>query len=298
MRDDENSVYTGAMNLRPAARAFASTLTCAALALALAPACAKDAVVSDPVRLGMTDTLAPFIDDGETQFYQVSLPVLFPIRNGTGEELGELSASAPPYPREPFYRAENTRVTLRFTLVNLDDAPHAVDLLLDPWNEFVVYFPSTSIIREDELLPNLSGVERTFLLPPKGKITGIVTPDDFLELANDLGTVMAIAAAPPDGEGDFGGAVLYNRAMNPQNRDAASDPLLKNYLPQIAAGILGVDLGLRTGEPANLAVEALVDVQDQGDKSGEPLVFDVLDIPEGVTPFERPGTVLSPPGGG
>lgn len=279
-------------------RPIAALSSCAVLALVLVSACSKDAVVVDPVRLGMTDTLAPFIDDGQTQYYQVTLPLLFPIRNGTDEEMGELAGSSPPYPREPFYQADNTRITVRFTLVNLDDAPHSVDLLLDPWNEFVVYFPSTSIVREDEVLPNLSGIERTFLLPPKGKITGIVTPDDFVELARDLGTVMAIAAAPPSEEGDFGGAVLYNRAMNGQNRDAATDPLLERYLPKIAAGVIGVDLGLRTMEPANLAVEALVDVQDEGDKSGESLVFDALDIPEGVAPFERPGTLLSPPGGG
>jgi len=278
-------------------RSLAWSAAAVAAVLASIPACAKDAVVSDPVRLGMTDTLAPFIDDGQTQYYQATLPVLFPIRSGTGEELGELAGSSPPYPREPFYEAENSRVTMRFTVVNLDDVPHTVDVLLDPWNEFVVYFPSTSIVREDEIVPNLSGIERTLLLPPKGRLTGIVTPDDFVELARDLGTVMSIATAPPDPEGDFGGAVLFNRAMNGQNRDAATDPLLSRYLPPVAAGVIGVDLSLRTMEPANLAIEALVDVQDEGDKSGESLVFDVLDIPEGVAPFTRPGALLSPPGG-
>ncbi len=261
-------------------------------------ACAKDAVVADPVRLGMTSTLAPFIDDGQTQYYQVSLPMLFPIRSGTEEELGTLAAAAPPYPREPFYESKDSRVTIRYTLVNLDDVAHTVDLLVDPWNEFVVYFPATSIVREDEIVPNLSGLERTVKLQPKQRLTGIITPDDFAELAQDLGTVMAISGAPPSEEGDFGGAVLYNRAMNQQNRDAATDPLLKNYLPPIAAGIIGIDLALRTMEPANLAVEALLDVEDEGNKSGESLVFDVLDVPEGVAPFARPGTVLSPPAGG
>lgn len=283
---------------RDRARSLLFTVACAALASLATAACSKDAVVSDPVRLGMTDTLAPFIDDGKTQFYQVSLPVLFPIRSGTDAEMGKLASASAPYPREPFYKAEDSRITLRFTLVNLDDVAHTVDLLVDPWNEFVVYFPSTSIIREDEIQPNLSGIERTFRLEPKQKLTGIITPDDFTELAQDLGTVMAIAASPPDAEGDFGGAVLYNRAMNGQNRDAATDPLLKQYLPKIAAGIVGIDLGLRTQEKANLAVEALIDTVDEGAKSGESLVFDVLDKPADVTPFERPGALLSPPAGG
>ncbi len=283
---------------RGRARSLFFSVACTALVSLASAACSKDAVVVDPVRLGMTDTLAPFIDDGKTQYYQVSMPVLFPIRNGTEAEMGKLASASPPYPREPFYKAEDARITLRFTLVDLDDVAHTVDLLLDPWNEFVVYFPSTSVLREDELMPNLSGIERTFRLEPKQKLTGIITADDFTELAQDLGTVMALAAAPPDAEGDFGGAVLFNRAMNGQNRDAATDPLLKQYLPKIAAGILGVDLGLRTQEPANLAVEALIDAVDEGNKSGKPLVFDVLDIPAGVAPFERPGVLLSPPAGG
>lgn len=283
---------------RGRARSLIFSVACTAFVSLASAACSKDAVVVDPVRLGMTDTLAPFIDDGKTQYYQVSVPVLFPIRNGTEAEMSKLASASPPYPREPFYKAEDSRITLRFTLVNLDDVAHTVDLLLDPWNEFVVYFPSTSVLREDEVMPNLSGIERTFRLEPKQKLTGIITADDFTELAQDLGTVMALAAAPPDVEGDFGGAVLFNRAMNGQNRDAATDPLLKQYLPAIAAGILGVDLGLRTQEPANLAVEALIDAVDEGAKSGKPLVFDVLDIPAGVAPFERPGALLSPPAGG
>lgn len=283
----------------PRRRARSLILTPVALVAALVvSACAKDAVVSDPVRLGMTDTLAPFIDDGQTQYYQVSLPMLFPIRNGTDEEMSELDSAAPPYPREPFYKAEDSRITIRYTLVNLDDVAHTVDLLVDPWNEFVVYFPSTSIVREDEIVPNLSGLERTVKLEPKQQITGIITPDDFTELAQDLGTVMGIATAPPSDEGDFGGPVLYNRAMNQQNRDAATDPLLKSYLPPLAAGIVGIDLGLRTMEQANLAIEVLLDVEDEGNKSGEPLVFDVRGVPEGVAPFTRPGTLLSPPAGG
>lgn len=261
-------------------------------------ACNKDAVVMDPVRLAMTDQIAPIIDDGETQVYQVQTPVLLPIRRATGEEEGELAASSPPYPREPFYKSEDTRISLRFTVTNLDDAPHAVSVLVDPWNEFVVYFPSTSVVNEDELIPNASGVERVVLLGPKERIDGIVTPDDFFELASDLGTAMALAASPPSEEGQFGGAVLYNRTFNGQNRDGKTDPLIKNYVPTVAAGILGFDLGLRTNEPANLAIEALVDVQDEGNKSGEPMVFDVQDIPAEVAPFERPGTILQPPAGG
>jgi hypothetical protein len=263
----------------------------------LVAACSKDAVVMDPARVGMTSSLAPFLDDGQTQYYQVSAPVTFPLRAPTGEEAAELEGNVAPYPREPFLRAEDSRVTLRYTVSNLDDVEHAVDVLIDPWNEFVVYVPGTSILREDELLPNLSGVERTVVVPPHGRVDGLVTPDDFVELAEDLGTAMALAQRPPPADGDFGGAVLYNRAMNGQNRDAATDPLLQGYLPEVAAGVIGVDLGLRTMEPANLAIEASIDLEDEGQKDGEPLVFDVTDVPEGVTPVQRPGGVLSPPGG-
>src|SRR4051794_17280127 len=90
--------------------------------------------VIPPVVLGMTETTAPAYDDGEVQIYESYLPVPLPLRRPTDEERPK--GDADPYPRPPFHVAGDTRITARFTISNLEDKPHNVEMLLDPWNEF------------------------------------------------------------------------------------------------------------------------------------------------------------------
>jgi len=251
-------------------------------------ACSEaDKEVLAPVVLGMDRDLPPTYDDGQTQIFQVAREVRLPFRRAQGDD-ERPAGEAPPYRRPPFHVAEEARVTVRFTLSNLDDAPHTVELLLDPWNEFVRYVPGV-VQDEEETIPNLSGIDRFFVLPPKGRIEGIVTPDDIAELAVDLTTAMRIADAPPADDSAFGGARLYNRAMNSQNRSSEPDPVLAPYLPVgPVAAVIGFDLGLRTYEPAKIAVEVVVELHD---RNGERRVED----PEEDEPVGRPDDELSPP---
>lgn len=261
----------------------------AAFALAL-PACTTDGDgrVLDPAVVAMTEATAPIFDDGETQLFQVSVPVELPLRRPTPDERRELGRQAP-YPREPFLKARDVRVTVRLTVSNLDDAPHTVELLLDPWNEFVRYVPGTSIVGQDEVVPNFSGISRFVIVPPKERVQAIFTPDDLVEVAVDLGTAMAIAAAPPAADSQLGGAALFNRAFNGQNRSSEPDPLLAPYFPPVVAGVVGFDLGLRTEAAVNVALEAVIDVEDV---HGDRMIERGDDEPR---PFGRPGDALSPP---
>jgi hypothetical protein len=252
-------------------------------------ACASsDEQQTQPTVLGMTDTLAPMYDDGEVQIYEVQTPVKLPVRRPTDDEKSKLGQQDP-YPRQPFFLASDARVSVKFTLSSLDpNNSHVVELLLDPWNEFVRYKPGVQI-SDEQTVPNTSGIDRYFVLPPLGRIEGIITPDDMTEMAIDLGTCMALQKSPPDPMGDFGGPVLYNRAFNAQNRSNQPDPLLGPYIPAVAAGITGFDLGLRTAEPAKLAVEINLDVTDlNGNRIISP--DDTTDKPMGP-----PGTILAPP---
>jgi hypothetical protein len=257
----------------------------------LASGCAgnDEKEVLPPVVLAMLETSAPIYDDGQEQIYQVTREVLLPYREPQDAERprGELD----PYPRSPFHFVTDTRVTVRFTLTNLEERPHTVELLLDPWNEFVRYVPGVTMVRQDEVLPNFSGIQRIFVVPPKARIEGIITPDDMVELATDLTVAMALERRPPAADGDFGGAALYNRAFNIQNRSSEPDVVLQSWMPgnkaQVAA-VIGFDLGLRTSEPAKLAVELVIDIEDV---HGERVV---MDGQEGNR-LGRPGGTLTPP---
>jgi len=257
----------------------------------LVPACGKDEdeIVLPPVTVAMLETTPPVYDDGEEQIFQVMRGVPLPFRRFTDAERPR--GNQDPYGRPPFHKAADSRVTVRFTLTNLGAQQQNVELLFDPWNEFVRYEPGVSIVREEEVQPNFSGIQRLYTIPARSRIEGIITPDDFVELANDLTTAMNLDRRPPDPEGDFGGPALFNRAFNVQNRSSEPDVVLAPYMPPanfVLAGITGFDVSLRTGNAARLAVELIIDVQDLTDDHV------VVEGDEGKE-LGRPGNVLTPP---
>src|SRR5262249_2739353 len=141
----------------------------------------------------------------------------------------------------------------------------------DPWNEFVRYVPGVSPGREPgEVVPNFSGIQKAFVLPPQARVQGILTPDDLVELATDLTVAMALQKRPPDAQGDFAGPGLYTRPFNIQNRPSEPAVVLQPWTPPSRANlaaVTGFDLGLRTEEPAKIAIELVIDVDDlKGDR--------------------------------
>ncbi len=271
----------------PSPRAPVRTPWAVALAM-LGAACVDTNAnqVTAPVVLGMTPQLAPVYDDGQMKLYQVQIPVPLPIRKPTDGELKELKPSDP-YPRSPYVRSSDMRIELRYTITNLDDTPQTVELILDPWNEFARYKPGI-VVGDEVSTPNLSGYDRFFKIEGRARLTGTLTNDDISELAIDLATVQNILAHPPaDPMANVSG--LINRAFNIQNRSNTNDPLVSPYVPSPIAGLTGFDLGLRTSEPATLAVEILMDVTDL---NGNRIVA------AGGTEAKigMPGKTVSPPG--
>ena len=126
----------------------------AAVALVLlVPGCsADDTEVLSPVVLGMPDTIAPTYDDGQEQIFQVSREVRLPFRQPRDGQRPE--GQQDPYPRRPFHVATDTRTAVRFTLSNLDDVQHNVELLVDPWNEFVRYAPGVTMAHKTGAVSN------------------------------------------------------------------------------------------------------------------------------------------------
>lgn len=228
--------------------------------LLLACSSEGDKEVLPPAVLGMESDTAATYDDGQQQIFQVTREVRFNFRRH--EEGERPQGDAPPYRRPPFHVASQSRITVRYTITNLEDKPHTLELLVDPWNEFVRYVPGVQE-GDEETIPNFSGIDKFFVLPPKGRIEGIITPDDMVELAVDLTTAMRIQTTPPNDESAFAGAGLYNRAFNIQNRSSEPDPVLAPYMPLgPVAAIIGFDLGLRTYAQAKIAVEVVIDIED------------------------------------
>ncbi len=214
-----------------------------------------------PSVVAISETTAPLYEEGDTKLYQVQTQVRLPMKKPTDDEVKALG-KAPPFPRAPFLNASDVQYEVKFTLTNLDDVEHNVELLVDPWNEFARYRPGV-VVSEEAITPNYSGFDRYYVVPAKSRIEGSLTPDDMRELAVDLATAMNILDHPPatDGNAIQAGA-LMNRAMNQQNRSSVFDPLLTPYVPAVIPGLVGFDLGLRSTASMNVAVEVYVDITD------------------------------------
>jgi hypothetical protein len=95
------------------------------------------------------------------------------------------------------------------------------------------------------------------------------------EVATDFATVMNILkfgpAADPANPDEDPKVTLANHAFAVENR-SFDDPLVAPFVPQVIAGLVGFDIGLRTYEPANLAIELVVEVLDKD--SGKVLARD------------------------
>jgi hypothetical protein len=273
----------------------------ACLALTIG-ACAPSSAHQEttPVDLGMTSMLTPYYSDQNLTLYQVQTPVPLPVRKPTDAEIAALGGApqGTPYPRTPFLLASDESVEVHYTISNLDDQQQTIWMLVDPWNEFVRYYPGVQVVNDETTNPNY-GYDLAFIVPGKSRIEGTLTTDDMHEIAIKLASVMNLLASPqamagPNNNNGFDATVVANNIFNPQNRSNSNDPLYTPWIPPIVAGLTGFDLGLRYRcgnggcTPPNLAIEITMDVQDmRGNRF----------VPQDSTEPQigMPDTVLSPP---
>jgi hypothetical protein len=278
-------------------------LACLAAALALAApllaaACSNGSAdqVTSTVPVGMSSAIAPYYNDGNLKIYQAARPVPLPVRRPTSAESSALgpAPSGTPYPHAPFLRVQDESIEVHYTLSNLDTAQHTVWILIDPWNEFVRYVPGVTVVNDDVTVPNL-GYDLSFAVPGMSRLEGTITSDDMQEIARKLAAAENVVAnadainAAAMANGSANVSELVNHIFNVQNRSNTNDPLYTPWIPPVVAGVTGFDLGIRTFEPANVAVEISMDVQDlNGNRFFTP--DDTTDKPLGV-----PAATLSPP---
>jgi hypothetical protein len=236
----------------------------ALLAASGAVGCAaeSDKQTYDPVALGMTSDDPPFIDDGQSTIYEVKRAVSFPINVPSEADLAVLSAVVPPYPRTPWITTKDVQVQVSWTISNLDKQAHNVEILLDPWNEFARYIPGISV-GEEETVPDLSGIDLLMRVEGMSRKKGIFTFEDMDEVATDLATAEnIIGASTGAGTTDAGVNGLVNHTFEIHNRSSDNDRLIKAYIPTMIAGLVGFDIGLRTVEQGNMAIEIIVEITD------------------------------------
>ncbi len=229
-------------------------------------------------QVALTAEDEPIYDDGELSLYESKTEVPLPILAPTEDQAGELWRNpTDPFPHNPWLEVDDLKVQLTWTISNLDAEAHNVELLVDPWNEFGRYWPGLTLVdsEDGEFLPNLSGFDDFIEVPgtsagSASRVTGTVTFNDTREMATDFATVMYLIAHPPEGIDGFDDAdplaSLANHAFHVLNR-SEDDPLIAPYIPAVIPGITGFDVGLRTYEPANVALEVVVEVVDLGGSS-------------------------------
>jgi hypothetical protein len=222
---------------------------------------------SEPIVLGMQATDAPIYDDGETTIYQASRPVSLPLRGPGAADLAVLRNTAPPpFARAPWSTLHEVKVQIAWTVSNLDEEAHNVEILIDPWNEFVRYVPAVNV-GEEETIPDLSGIQLLLRVEGRARRSGTFTFADLDELATDLATVQNILARhPTPAPGDSTVNGMVNHAFDLQNRTDDGDRLLAGYVPGVVPALVGFDLGLRSYGPGSVAVEIIVELLDGGNR--------------------------------
>lgn len=249
-----------------------------------------------PVVVGMTEMTPPVVMSQDMSIYEVHMPITFPLRQPKANEMNKRIMTD--YTPQPIWlEAHDFQIELRYTISNLTDKKQNVEILIDPWNEFVKYKPGITIT-EEETIPDRSGFDRTYVVDPKEKLQGTITNDDTLEMATDLATVMTIqqkVMAPAMGM--TGGPNLngmFNNAFDLQNRSSAADmldPLIAKYIPKVVAGLTGCDIGFRMSNAASVALEVIVDIVDlKMDR-----VIGPGENPPAKVPLVPPSTILMPP---
>jgi hypothetical protein len=269
-------------------RSAASWLALAACGLALG--CDDDDTRRlDPISVAMTSDFAPIYSDNELTIYETKTSLTLPIVAPRPEQLDRLgSDGSDPFERMPWVEHDDVRVQVTWTLSNLDASAHNVWVMVDPWNEFGRYEPALHV-SDDEAMRDFSGIDMLFALPglddaEAPRIVGTFTFDDMDELAVDFATVFKILAdAAPVGEEDEDPrSTLINHAFNPRERTYRS-PLLEPYRPSVVPGLVGFDFGLRTSEPANVALEMVVELRDEGDRiAGRGESVPLLEPPQAI----------------
>jgi hypothetical protein len=211
-------------------------------------------------QVALTPETVPALETEEGGLYVVETHAEVPIRPPTASELSALQAGVSrypglPFPRLPWVEREDFGILVDFSLSNLDDTTHDIDVIINGVNEFFEYVPGVIQQEDEEPLPLHSQWEKRYRLSPKQRIAITVREEDLDEMAVDLATVV-------------NGAPNSDQIVYFENK-SYSDPRSKPYIPKVIPGLTGLRLGLRSTAAGNVLLEASVRVRDAGEKLAE-----------------------------
>jgi hypothetical protein len=264
--------------LGPRATAFGVAVACCVCAVGCGSS-AQDRNLQ-PSEVGLTLNTPPIFDDGQTKLFEVKRGLQFPILQPDATQSKGLGKDVEPYGKTPWITNQDVKVQLTWTLSNLDQKDgHAVEILVDPWNEFGRYYPGMQLAdaEEQKFEPNLSGIDHYYVLDPasageSSRRHGTFTFDDMNEMAIDFATVQNMIKFPPplpngaqaDPDMMVDPLPTYaNHVFNFLNH-SYDDVLVAPYIPAVIAGLTGIDFGFRTTEKATIALEIQIEVVDLG----------------------------------
>src|SRR6187551_2793743 len=88
----------------------------------------------EPEQVGLTPDVAPIFEDDESQLFEVKRGLQFPILAPSAAEMDALNHElVEPYGRKPWITNQDVKVQLTWTISNLDEDEHVVEMLVDPW---------------------------------------------------------------------------------------------------------------------------------------------------------------------
>jgi len=231
-------------------------LSCCAL-LALAGCSVEPEYIGDGklYQVAITEDTAPALSiDEEAALFIVETRAELPVREPNPEERAALARTSTPFPRLPWVQRDDIAIQVDFTLTNLDDAPHNIDVILNGANEFHEYVPRV-LMDEEQAIPLHSQWERRYDLGPRQRLAATVREEELDEMAVDLATV--VNGAPNSDE------IVYFE------NNSKSDRRSKPFIPKVVPGLIALRLGLRATEASNVLLEVSVRVRDEADKLAE-----------------------------
>lgn len=210
----------------------------------------------DVYQVALSEATMPALQSDDAALFIVETRAELPVREPSAEELAALMSGASayaglPFPRLPWVKRDDCPLQVDFTLTNLDQEPHDIDVILNGANEFHEYVPIV-VSDENMIIPLHAQWEHRYDLGPEQRLTATVREEELDEMAVDLATV--VNGAPNSDE------IVYFE------NNSQTDPRARPYIPAVIPGLVAIRLGMRATGAANVLLEASVRVRDDGDR--------------------------------
>lgn len=182
----------------------------------------------------MTADTPPLAVMAQTAVFAVEQPVELPVRRPTAAQMNALSPVpaeiSVPWDRLPWMKRHDYELQIDYVISNLEDTEQRVVVTVNGRNEFDEYFPGV-IIQDNEAVAEFAGWERTWILAPGERKTGIIREEEMDEVAVDLATVV-------------NGVTNADAIVHPRSQ-SSTDPRALPFIPDVVPALVGFRVGLR-----------------------------------------------------